>query len=48
MWITVKADRVLYVYRGREVILCDRDTPHELVLRLAPKAVAALLAQIKG
>lgn len=24
MWIDIKANRVLYVHRGRDVILCDR------------------------
>ena len=47
MWITINAEQVLYVDRGINVILCDRNIPHELVVRLSPEAVAALLAQIK-
>jgi hypothetical protein len=27
-WTTIHAERVLYVDRGREVILCDRLPPH--------------------
>ena len=47
MWITIKADQVLYVDRGRDVILCDRNIPRELVLQLSPGTVAAVLEQIK-
>lgn len=39
-WITLEAERVLYVDRGRDVILCDRDCrgPVTLVLRLSKAA----------
>ena len=47
MWLTIKADRVLYVDRGQDVILCDRDIPHELVVRLSPEAMVALLRQVE-
>lgn len=31
-WITIEAERVLYVHRGRDVILCDRDHPGPVTL----------------
>lgn len=41
-WITIEAQRVLYVDRGRDVILCDRGHPGPvtLVLKLEESAVA--------
>jgi hypothetical protein len=48
MWVTIKAERVLRVARGRDVILCTHDigTPPEIVVLLSPEAVAALRKQI--
>lgn len=36
-WITIEAERVLYVDRGRDVILCDRGHkgPVTLVLKIS-------------
>lgn len=43
-WVTVRVERVLYINRGRDVILCDDNFPNgaELVLRLSPEAVQKL------
>ena len=46
MWVTIRADSVLYVDRGREVILCDRGHARELVVQLSPAALDALRKQI--
>lgn len=45
-WVTIDADRVLYVDRGVDVILCDRDIPHELVVKLTDEQAAKLAAQL--
>jgi len=47
MWVTIEADRILYVDRGRNVILCDRlPEAGTLVLRLTPEQVVAALKQM--
>lgn len=49
-WITVLVDRVLYVHRGRDVIICtDQDFKNgaELVLKLSPEAKQKLLDDLK-
>ena len=33
-WITLDVERVLYVHRGRETILCDREHPGAVTLVL--------------
>lgn len=44
MWLTIEAERILYVDRGRNVILCDRlPEAGTLVLKLNDTQVAALL-----
>jgi hypothetical protein len=48
-WIKVDAERVLYVHRGRNVILCTEHTfPNgaEFVLRLSAEGVAALRREL--
>lgn len=50
MWITIEADRILYVDRGRELILCDRvalPSAGALVLRLSADQIKQLAAQIR-
>jgi predicted phage tail protein len=50
MWITIEAERILYVDRGRETILCDRvvlPTAGALVVRLSDEQVKQLAAQIQ-
>ncbi len=46
MWVTIAADQVLYVDRGRDVILCDRGYARELVVQLSAAALDALRKQI--
>ena len=47
MWITIEADRILYVDQGRNVILCDRlPEAGTLVLRLTAEQIAAALKQM--
>lgn len=46
MWLTLRAERVLDVARGRDAILCDRGQPTELVVKLSLEEVASLLVQI--
>ena len=49
-WVTIVAERVLYVARGRDVIVCDRQLGHEIVeivVKLTPAAVAALRAALQ-
>ena len=43
-WISLTAERTLYVQRGRDVILCDRNHPGpvELVLGMTAEQVEAL------
>lgn len=47
-WFTIEAERVLYVHRGRDVILCDRDHsgPVTLVVRLSNQAIETALAEV--
>ncbi len=47
MWVTISADQVLYVDRGRDVILCDRKLSNEIVVKLSPAALDALLRQVR-
>ena len=47
-WVTIAAERVLYVDRGREVILCDRQATPEIVVQLSSEALASLRKQING
>ena len=43
VWVTVEAERILYVDDGRELILCDRlPSQGTLVLRLSQDQLAAL------
>jgi len=46
MWVTIKAERVLSVARGRDVILCDRQEGLELVVKLSPRAIEELRRQL--
>ncbi len=46
MWVTIQASSVLYVDRGRDVIVCDRGYARELVVQLSPAALDALRKQI--
>jgi len=48
-WIRVDAERVLYIHRGRDVILCtEHSFPNgaEFVLRLSDKAKDALQKEL--
>jgi len=47
MWVTIAADQVLYVDRGRDVVACDRGMGRELIIKLSPTAVAQLRAALK-
>ncbi len=47
VWITIEAERILYVDRGRNVILCDRlPGAGTLVLQLTTEQVATALKQM--
>lgn len=49
-WVKVDAERVLYVHRGREVILCTEQTfPNgaEFVLRLSESSKEALRRELR-
>ncbi len=46
MWIRVTVERALCVARGRDVILCDRELPQELVLELSVEELMKLRKQI--
>lgn len=49
VWIKVEAERVLYVHRGRDVILCTEHTfPNgaEFVLKLSPAARESLRQEL--
>lgn len=46
MWVTIAADQVLYVDRGRTVVLCDRQLGREIVVRLSAEAIAQLRKQL--
>ena len=41
-WIHINCQRALYVDRGRETILCDRDIPSELLILVSPEAIELL------
>jgi hypothetical protein len=42
-WVTIEAERALYVDRGRTVVLCDRlPSPVTLVLKLPATAIRSL------
>lgn len=46
MWITIEAERILYVDRGRNVILCDRlPEAGTLVLEIKPDELARIAAR---
>lgn len=47
-WVYIKAQRALYVDRGRDVILCDRLQPGEveLVLRIDGPDIPAAIAEL--
>ena len=48
-WIKVDAERVLYISRGRDVVLCTEHTwpdGAELVLRLSDEAKAKLRKEL--
>ena len=47
MWVTIAADQVLCVDRGRDVIACDRQMGHEIIVKLSPAAIAVLRATLK-
>lgn len=46
IWIPVTAERVLYVDRGRDVLLCDRQSPGELLVQLSSEQAAATRDEI--
>lgn len=48
MWITVHADRILYVDYGIDTILCDRVMPARgtLVLRMTREQIDAVVRQV--
>jgi hypothetical protein len=50
VWITVEAERALYVARGRDTILCDdrhHDNQVTLVVRLSPEAIQKLKTDLE-
>lgn len=48
MWVTVHADRILYVDYGVDIILCDRNMPSAgtLVLRMTREQIDAAIKQM--
>jgi hypothetical protein len=48
-WITIDAERVLYVHRGRDVILCDDHSPGKrtIVVKVTEQTAAALAKELQ-
>ncbi len=47
-WFLVRAERVLEVHRGIDVILCDRDTPRELLMKFSDEQLMELKEKFFG
>lgn len=48
-WLPIDVERILYVDRGREVILCDRHDYRgtaTLLMRMSPEGLAKLRAEL--
>jgi hypothetical protein len=47
-WVTIKAERVLYVDHGRETIACDRNIPTTIIVKLSDGELKRLCTQKDG